>query len=291
MHQKASYSITSSARASSVGGTLRPSALAVLRLMTSSNLVGCPHRQVGRLLALEDAAGIDADLTKHLGDVGSVAHQPADFDNGARGMQGDRMACRQLASWSRRLVKKGISAYEEGVGPLARKSCEGRIDFVAGAGVEDLNLQPHGARCRFHIPQCGLRAGGIARIDEHGHTRGCGHQLTQEFQPLCRQLRGEKLTPVRLPPGRARLATRPSLTGSSPTVKTTGIVVVAALAANAAGGPPLATITATCRLNQFGRQRWQPIDLILGPAMLDRHVLALDMAGVLEAWRNARSRS
>src|SRR5262249_59888466 len=35
------YSITSSARTSSVDGTLRPSALAVLRLMTSSNLVGC----------------------------------------------------------------------------------------------------------------------------------------------------------------------------------------------------------------------------------------------------------
>jgi hypothetical protein len=35
------HSITSSARASSVGGTSRPSALAVLRLMTSSYLVGC----------------------------------------------------------------------------------------------------------------------------------------------------------------------------------------------------------------------------------------------------------
>jgi hypothetical protein len=34
------YSITSSAVASSVGGTSRPRALAVLRLMTSSNLVG-----------------------------------------------------------------------------------------------------------------------------------------------------------------------------------------------------------------------------------------------------------
>ena len=36
-----SHSITSSASASSVGGMSRPSALAVLRLMTSSNLVGC----------------------------------------------------------------------------------------------------------------------------------------------------------------------------------------------------------------------------------------------------------
>ena len=35
------YSITSSARASSVGGMSRPSALAVLRLITNSNLVDC----------------------------------------------------------------------------------------------------------------------------------------------------------------------------------------------------------------------------------------------------------
>ena len=53
------------------------------------------------------------------------------------------------------------------------------------------------------------------------------------------------LFPVRLPPGRARLATRPSLTGSSGLTKTMGIVVVAALAANAE--PPVAAITATWR--------------------------------------------
>src|SRR5262249_52999487 len=35
------YSITSSARASTDGGMVRPRALAVLRLMTSSNFVGC----------------------------------------------------------------------------------------------------------------------------------------------------------------------------------------------------------------------------------------------------------
>src|SRR5262249_9682528 len=35
------HSITSSARASSVGGISRPRALAVVRLMTRSNLVGC----------------------------------------------------------------------------------------------------------------------------------------------------------------------------------------------------------------------------------------------------------
>jgi len=35
------YSITSSARASNVCGMVTPSALAVLRLITNSNLVGC----------------------------------------------------------------------------------------------------------------------------------------------------------------------------------------------------------------------------------------------------------
>ena len=40
---------------------------------------------------------------------------------------------------------------------------------------------------------------------------------------------------MRLPPGRARLGTSPTATGSLPTKNTIGIVVVAAFAASAAG--------------------------------------------------------
>jgi hypothetical protein len=54
------------------------------------------------------------------------------------------------------------------------------------------------------------------------------------------------LTPVRLPPGRARLAISPSLTGSPPCLKTIGIVEVALFAANAEGGVG-ATIKSTSR--------------------------------------------
>jgi len=57
-----------------------------------------------------------------------------------------------------------------------------------------------------------------------------------------------KLIPVRLPPGRAKLATKPAGTGSVPAVKTIGIVEVAPFAANAAAGPPLAVIRSTLRL-------------------------------------------
>ena len=65
-------------------------------------------------------------------------------------------------------------------------------------------------------------------------------------------------------------------------MKTMGIVVVAALAANAAAGLP-ADDHGDLPANQIGRQLRQPIELILGPAVFDRHVLALDIAGLLQA--------
>ena len=54
------------------------------------------------------------------------------------------------------------------------------------------------------------------------------------------------VAPVTLPPGRLRLATRPSATGSLLVVKTMGIVVVVAFATTAAG-VLVAAMTATER--------------------------------------------
>src|SRR6516225_10549455 len=51
--------------------------------------------------------------------------------------------------------------------------------------------------------------------------------------------------PVMLPPGRARLATRPIPTGSPALMKTIGIVEVALFAASAGGVLPVVTITST----------------------------------------------
>src|SRR5262249_47351571 len=117
----------------------------------------------------------------------------------------------------------------------------------AGAGVEDLDLQPHGASSGFHVSQRGLCRRGIARIDEHGNTNCCGHQLAQEFQPLCRQLRGEKIDPRQVAawPGEAGDKTEHDrVLGDG---EDDGIVVVATFAANATAGPPVAAITATRR--------------------------------------------
>src|SRR5262249_50715281 len=84
--------------------------------------------------------------------------------------------------------------------------------------------------------------------------------------------------PVTLPPGRARLATRPRLTGSSAMPNRIGIVVVAALAASAARALPGAAITLTRRRTSSAASSGSPIEAAFGPAELDPDVLAFDVA-------------
>src|SRR5262249_33428881 len=69
------HSITSSARASSVGGTVRPSALAVLRLITSSNLVGCITGKSAGLGPFGDRPTKGPGLAIRIRDAGSIADQ------------------------------------------------------------------------------------------------------------------------------------------------------------------------------------------------------------------------
>src|SRR5260370_782972 len=111
----------------------------------------------------------------------------------SRFVGGDCRAGRQFDYWGRPGRKKGVAADEQRIEPVADKSYEGRIDLAAGTRVEDLDFQPKGARRRFHISQRGLGINSKGRIDERRYASGCGHQLVQEFQPLCRQLIIEKV--------------------------------------------------------------------------------------------------
>src|SRR2546421_5120665 len=93
------------------------------------------------------------------------------------------------------VVEKYILAEEDGVGPVANKSCESRIDLAAVAGVVNLDLQSDGAGSRFQVSQRGLCIRDIGWIDEHDHMSRSRHQLTQELQALCRQLIVDKIDP------------------------------------------------------------------------------------------------
>src|SRR5262249_7861233 len=98
-----------------------------------------------------------------------------------------------------------------------------------------------------------------------------------------------KTTPVILPPGRLRLATKPTLTGSAPMTNIMGVVAVTALLACAAS-VPAPTIAATCRRTRSaaglgsrscGLSDWQVarlgatqnlIDVVAGAPEQVRHV-------------------
>jgi hypothetical protein len=57
-----------------VDGTARPSAFAVLRLMTSSNLVGF-DRKINRFGALQDLTHIGGRAPEEVGEARAVGHQ------------------------------------------------------------------------------------------------------------------------------------------------------------------------------------------------------------------------
>jgi hypothetical protein len=61
---------------------------------------------------------------------------------------------------------------------VLRGLLKSRIDFTAGACVDDLDLQPDGASSHFYVCRRGLRMCSVGRIRKHGHAsdgdrRGC----------------------------------------------------------------------------------------------------------------------
>src|SRR5262245_6076039 len=121
------------------------------------------------------------------------------------------MAHRQVGKLNPPAVEKAVAPYEEGVGSLAHESSEGRIDLGAGAGIKGTNFQPHSTSSRFQVSHRIFGGGSTGRVDEHGHARGCGHQLAQKLEALRDQLAAVKIDPRRVAarPGKARDKTKP----------------------------------------------------------------------------------
>ena len=128
---------------------------------------------------------------------------------------------------------------------------------------------------------------GLVGLTSTANARGCGHHLTQEFQPFCRQFNSEKTDPC-------QIAFRSGEAGDK--------TVLHRVVANTEddrdrrgcrfGRQRRSHTLGYCDhgdlpANQIGRQLRQPMDLILGPAVQDRNVLALDIAGVFQALAKA----
>ena len=208
---------------------------------------GLLDRQVGRLRALKDPAGVDADWRGIRRKVASVAHQSAGCGKLApRHSPREPVARRIATDWHAPAVEER-SPPTKRVSARSAKGGEGGIDLAAGAAHEG----PGFAARRRELPRQVSRRysdGGIGRIDKHGNRAALGTSSCSSSSRLATNSSEKKIDTHHVAAGSRRdSATRPNLTGSSPTTKTIGIVVVAALAASAAGGPPWATITATGR--------------------------------------------
>ena len=157
------------------------------------------------------------------------------------------MACRQRHELLAPAVEKRIGADDERAGMQLDEGREGGVDLAFGAGLQD--GEPH-ARSRAPLPAMS-RMTRSANSNSFGFTSKAitwhvRNQLGQQFEPLGRQLGAKMLKPVRLPPGRARLATRPAATGRRHRRRRSGssrLHLWPPLSAT----PALATITSTLR--------------------------------------------
>jgi hypothetical protein len=127
---------------------------------------------------------------KRIHQIGSVAHESANLRKPAIIIcRRDCVTGREKDQLHTPAGKEDVAADEESVGAVTAKTCEGCIDLPAGAGIEHLNLSARGAGSGPQFLHRRLGTHGIGRIDQHGDTLGCGNQLKQNFQPLCRQFR------------------------------------------------------------------------------------------------------
>src|SRR6516225_9026312 len=100
-------------------------------------LAGLDYGQVRGLGAFEDAAGIDTELAKRIYDVGSITHQPANFDKESRRIDRRKpVERRQLDHLDMPGSQESVGPHEQGIGPIAPDILEGGIYLAAGGGVE-----------------------------------------------------------------------------------------------------------------------------------------------------------
>jgi len=145
-----------------------------------------------------------------------------------------------------------------------------------------LELQPQNASSRFKVSARGLCPPNVGRIDKYGDPRGCGHQLTQESQPLCHHFSGEKIDPRRIAawPGEAGDKTKFDRVFGDAERNRNGLgrSFGRECRSRAPGHRDHAHLTT----DQIGGQLRHPIEVAFTPAIFERHVLALDVSGFRE---------
>ena len=214
----------------------------------------------------------------------AVAHQAAGRGELAILVdRGHRVAERQCGELLAPADEECIGADHEPAGPQLGQGCKDRIEVAFGAGMQDMELQPEGAGRRLQRLSIGSRHMGLVGLTSSAMMVAVGTSSCSSSSRFGPSSTFNVVTPVRLPPGRFRLATSPTSTGSAAYREDDrnrrGRRLCRQCRRSAAGRDNHGHLAA----NQIGRQCRQSIVLALRPAIFDRHVPALDVAGFAQA--------
>ena len=153
VQQKGCYSITSSAgeHARRDGDAERLRGVQIDHELEFGRL---HDRQVGGFGALENPAGVDADLTIGVGKAGSVAHQTAGCGKVAPFIdRRHRMACRQHDKLLAPVVEEWRCADQERSGPLSDEGRERGVEIAFRIGTHDNELHAQAGSRLLHVAQ------------------------------------------------------------------------------------------------------------------------------------------
>src|SRR5262249_43381829 len=239
-------------------------------------------RQVGGLLALENPAGVYAGLAICVTKARSVAHQAADLGSVAPGIDRKHpMVGRQCNELYATVVEERAGTYQQRINRLLGKSHKGHTNVTAGAGLKDFDLLPDRQGRSLHVRDKGLCDGKVG-IDQQANAHGCRLQLMQQPKLLCPKLSKNKRDT-------GDIAARPVETGDEAELNRV------AAACEDDRDCRSRRLGCNCRRGvmrsdhrhltayQIGCEVGQSVDLVLRPAILDRHILALDVAGFTNA--------
>ena len=179
-----------------------------------------------------------------------------------------------------------IGANHEPACPQLDQLCEDRIEVTFGAGIQDMELQPEGAGRRLHLLTVVSAIAGLAGLTSSAMTLAVGSSSCSNSSRFGATSTFAWVTPVTLPPGRLRLATRPSSNRVGAQFKDDRNGRGRRLCRQrrrSAGRGNHGHLT----MNQISRHRRQPIILVLRPAIFDRDVAAFDVAGFAQPFEKS----
>jgi hypothetical protein len=146
------------------------------------------HREVGRLVAFENAPSIEASFVVHISETAAIAHQPAGqsvfavWEHRGEGMTGSQRHKLFYAPGEEVTV-----ADQDRTNALLQKSCESCFKIAIGSGIHNNELQAQRSLRRLQPCNDGLysRSSRVRENAERGSTR---YQLAEQLQSFRRQL-------------------------------------------------------------------------------------------------------